>query len=75
MELALRDGITTSRYGAQMAGGLEVRIMVLGTGRGPLIRAALATVDKMSIGIATGAAPFRIVPQIIGVEKNPLAAL
>ncbi len=78
IEIALRDGISlnqlkkTSIDNSQTNGGLtslRVTILVVGAGRGPLVRAALQAVQ------AVNQAGVSMIPNIIAVEKNPCAVL
>eukprot|EP00560_Eucampia_antarctica_P006190 CAMPEP_0197825410 /NCGR_PEP_ID=MMETSP1437-20131217/2497_1 /TAXON_ID=49252 ORGANISM="Eucampia antarctica, Strain CCMP1452" /NCGR_SAMPLE_ID=MMETSP1437 /ASSEMBLY_ACC=CAM_ASM_001096 /LENGTH=876 /DNA_ID=CAMNT_0043425403 /DNA_START=154 /DNA_END=2784 /DNA_ORIENTATION=- len=49
-----------------------VTILVVGAGRGPLIRAALQAVQAVHLAAAGG---ISIIPTIVAVEKNPSAIL
>eukprot|EP00588_Corethron_pennatum_P022548 CAMPEP_0194328496 /NCGR_PEP_ID=MMETSP0171-20130528/45039_1 /TAXON_ID=218684 /ORGANISM="Corethron pennatum, Strain L29A3" /LENGTH=770 /DNA_ID=CAMNT_0039088875 /DNA_START=8 /DNA_END=2320 /DNA_ORIENTATION=+ len=75
---ALRDGTAGDVYGKVKTeeGGqekVEVAIYVLGAGRGPLVRAALA-----AVALVNAAAPptsLTIVPRVVALEKNPSAVI
>ena len=78
IEIALRDGISLNHFkkisidNPQTNGALpsfRVTILVVGAGRGPLVRAALQAVQ------AVNQAGISMIPNVVAVEKNPCAVL
>lgn len=83
IELALRDGLALRQYNyIDNDDSVRVSFLVVGAGRGPLVRAALAAVKNVNNKRFVISSPDeklllspKLVPEIIAVEKNPSAAL
>uniref|UniRef100_A0A7S2E2A0 Protein arginine N-methyltransferase n=1 Tax=Helicotheca tamesis TaxID=374047 RepID=A0A7S2E2A0_9STRA len=84
IELALRDGIALQKYPrVDEHGCYGVNFLVVGAGRGPLIRAVLGAVSTINgegnssegTGGSGSAQQPTVRPKIIAIEKNPAAVL
>uniref|UniRef100_A0A6U3ZRB4 Protein arginine N-methyltransferase n=1 Tax=Ditylum brightwellii TaxID=49249 RepID=A0A6U3ZRB4_9STRA len=73
VELAVRDGIAMQKYPrVDDRGCYGVNVLVVGAGRGPLVRAVLSALAAVNEDEPSNAI---VRPKIIAIEKNPAAVL
>lgn len=71
--LAIRDGVNLQKWGGN-TGNNVVNLMVVGAGRGPLVRASLNAVKRYnSTCLSPSLQP--LTPRMLAVEKNPSAVI
>ncbi|GMH75084.1 hypothetical protein TrST_g5002 [Triparma strigata] len=71
--LAIRDGVNLQKWGGN-TGNNVVNLMVVGAGRGPLVRASLNAVKRYnSTCLSPNLQP--LTPRMLAVEKNPSAVI
>jgi protein arginine N-methyltransferase 5 len=85
IENALIDGLLGNKFtwlGKKMSPRVrdgedfyEVTILVVGAGRGPLVREAIGAVARASTSLEFATSPMALHAKIIAIEKNPSAVL
>lgn len=86
IELALRDGMHLKRFNISSKNVIEITILVVGAGRGPLVKMCLEAVSKINKYLVSDClnneiesniirTVSQVKPLVIAIEKNPSAVL